>query len=209
MSTSSAQAHALHEPEDPGLVAANLNVGVRLLISGIVFVFVAFVFAFFYLKAVNSNGEWRPAHVDPSQGYGIAILVGVLGATVAFALARREVTAGAWGRWRAFVGVALAVSVAVVVVEVLQLTGTKFGVTGGGYASVFYGWNALSLALWLGALYWVETLFASSLRSPATTEPVGFQLAESLPDSARACVVFLASVSAIQLVTYILLYLIK
>lgn len=205
MSTSPPQAHALHEPEDPALVAANLNVGVRLLVSAIAFVFVAFVFAFFYLKAVNSNGNWRPGHVDPSQGYGISVLAGVLATTLVFAIARQGLAQDAWARWRAYAAVALAIAIAVVVAQVLQLTGTGFGVTGGGYASVFYGWNALSLAVWLGGAYWVETLFASSLRSAATTEPIGY----SLSPSASACVVYLAALAGIQVVTYVLLYLIK
>ena len=56
--------------------------------SAVAFVFVAFVFAFFYLKALNSNGDWR-IHINPSQGYGIATLACVLGATALFEVGRR------------------------------------------------------------------------------------------------------------------------
>lgn len=209
MSASSADTQVLPEPEDPGLLAANLSVGVRLLVSAIAFVFVAFVFAFFYLKAVNANGNWRPAHVKPSQGYGIAILLCVLGTTLFFELGRRALAGAAWGTWRACVAVALTLGFAAIVVGVLQLTGTNFGATGGGYASVFYGWGALWLGVWLGAVYWVETLFAGSLRGTVASAQVSGEPLELLRPATRACAVYLYASSGIALVSYVMLYLIK
>jgi hypothetical protein len=208
VSASAPQTHFVPEPEDPAILAANVNVGVRLLASAVTFIFVAFVFAFFYLKALNSNGDWR-LHINPSQGYGIATLACVLGATALFEVGRRALAREGWGLWRPTVAVGLVLAVAATVLLVVQLTSTPFPVTNGGYASVFYGFTALFLAFWLGAVYWLETLFAGSLRGITATEQVGGEPLQVLRPSAMACVVYMSVMAAIEVVAYVLLYLIK
>ena len=37
-------------------------------------IFLAFVFAYFYLRSLNNGGHWRPPRVDPPQGYGAAVV---------------------------------------------------------------------------------------------------------------------------------------
>jgi heme/copper-type cytochrome/quinol oxidase subunit 3 len=196
--------------EDPSLLAANLNVGVRLFASAIAFVFVAFVFAFFYLRAVNSNGLWRPAHTNPSAVYGVVILVAVLGVAALFALARRSLAAGARRGWVVGVGLSLALGTVVVVLQILQYTNYGFSPESGGYASVFVGWTALFLLFWLGALYWLETFLAQSLTRPpeAVESEITRPLAVMGP-AADACVIYLLLMAAIEIVAYVLLYLVK
>ena len=207
MSAASASAPIVPEPEDPRLVAANLVVGARLFASAMAFVFMAFVFAYFYLKAVDSNGLWRPAHVSPPQGYGIAILVCVLGASAAFELARRGLAAGTGSV--PVLAVALGLSVAAVVLQLIAyLGGMSFGADGGGYASVFYGWTAMFLAFWLGAVYSVETMLATIMRSARESQEAGVA-PEAFRPSADATMVYLYSCAGIAVVTWVLLYLIK
>ena len=59
-----------------------VSVGTYLLSAGTTFFFIAFLFAFFYLRALNSNGLWagpKPGHHVPvPTASGIAILVCVL-----------------------------------------------------------------------------------------------------------------------------------
>ena len=204
---SASAAPVVPEPEDPRLVAANLVVGARLFASAMAFVFMSFVFAFFYLKAVNSNGMWRPPHVTPPQGYGIAILVCILAAAAAFELARRGLASGTGST--PMLALALGLSVAVVVLQLIEyLAGVHFGADGGGYASVFYGWTAMFLAFWLGAVYSVETLLATSMRSAREAQAAG-EAAEALRPSADATMVYLYSCAGIAVVTWVLLYLIK
>jgi hypothetical protein len=62
------------DAEDPAVLGKNLAVGARLLASAVVFFFMAFVFAFFYLRALNTNHDFHPAHTNPPTGYGVAIL---------------------------------------------------------------------------------------------------------------------------------------
>src|SRR5438270_9686033 len=69
--------------EPPELIARNLYVGARIWAAAQAFFFMAFLFAFFYLRALNSNGIWRgwPGHhPDPSLAFGIVILLCVGGA---------------------------------------------------------------------------------------------------------------------------------
>ena len=195
--------------EDVRGVIANISVGVRLLSSGIAFVFVSFVFAFFYLRSVNSNGLWRPAHVKPLPGYGIAVLICVLGAAVIFDLARRHVVSGTERNWRAGSLAALGLGLVAVTVQLLDYHAIHFHTAGGGYASVFWGWTVMFLVFWVGALYWIETLVAQSLRRPPASPRLGTAGSELLAPSAAACVVYLYTMAGIELVTYVLLYLVK
>ncbi len=196
--------------EDPAILSANLNVGVRLFTSAVAFVFVAFVFAFFYLDAVNSNNLFRPAGVNPSAGYGIVMLVCVLGSAGAFVFARRSLDARTAGGWLAGLWVSLALGLVVVVAQILQYTNYGFNPESGGYASVFVGWTAMFLVFWLGGMYWVETFLAQSLRAPP--EEVESEIEGPLAvmgPSAAACIVYLLTLAAIEFVAWVLLYLIK
>jgi heme/copper-type cytochrome/quinol oxidase subunit 3 len=183
-------------------VPANLRIGVRLLASALLFVGVSFVFAFFYLKALNSNHDFHPAGTNPPQGYGIAILVCVLGAAAAFWYARGRLAAGAPGGWRAGAIAALVITVAAIVLQLIEYHELSFKTASGGYASVFWGFTLILLVIWLGALYAVETLVARTLRG-------GDAVMESLQPSADASVVYLATAAGIEIVAYVLLYLVK
>jgi heme/copper-type cytochrome/quinol oxidase subunit 3 len=189
-------------PEDPAVLAANLRTGARVFASAVVFVFASFLFAFFYLRAVNSNDLFRPSHVNPPSGLGIAILVGVLGATAGFELARRSLAAGAHSAWRVGSATALGLGVAVVALQVIEYFSLGFTTASGGYASVFYGWTLVFLLFWLGAIYRIETMVAQTARA-------GADRALLLGPSADGCVIYLYTLAGIELVAYILLYLVK
>jgi heme/copper-type cytochrome/quinol oxidase subunit 3 len=196
--------------EDPAILAANLNVGVRLFASAVAFVFVSFLFAFFYLDAVNSNGLFRPRGTNPSAVYGIVMLVCVLGTTAAFAFARRSLAAEAAGGWLAGLWASLALGLVVVILQIIQYTNYGFSPESGGYASVFVGWTAMFLLFWLGALYWIETFLAQTLRGrPAEEESEITRPLEVLGPSASACIVYLLTMAGVELAAWILLYLIK
>jgi len=187
--------------DDPVVLGANLRLGARVFASAVVFVFGSFLFAFFYLRAINSNNLFHPAGVNPPAGFGIAILLGVLATTAAFDLARRR-----RGRdesaWRSGSAVALVLALAVVGLQVIEYFALSFKTASGGYASVFWGWTLLYLLFWLGAVYWSETLVAQTRRG-------GAEGAELLGPSADGCTIYLYTLAAIQVVTYILLYLVK
>jgi heme/copper-type cytochrome/quinol oxidase subunit 3 len=185
------------------LVNANVRIGVRLIASGVVFLFMAFLFAFFYLRALNSNHMFHPAGVNPPAGWGIVILVCVLATWAVFRRAARELAKGHAQLWRAPALAALALAGLVVVVQIVEYLGLGFKTASGGYASVFWGWTLVFLLSWLGGAYWIETLVAQTLRGEPEEEP------GVMASSAEGCTFFLATLAVIQIVGYICLYLIK
>jgi heme/copper-type cytochrome/quinol oxidase subunit 3 len=141
----------------------NLRIGVRVMAGSTIMFFLAFVFAYFYLRALNTNGLWQPAGVDPPQAWGAVILaLFVLSAgalTYALHAARQ-------GRpWLVAVALALLLALAGCVAQGFEYAHLAFGPQSGGYASVFIGSTSLFVVFVLPVLYWVETLVAEGLRS--------------------------------------------
>ena len=198
------------DPEDPAVVGRNLAVGARLLASAVVFFFMAFVFAFFYLRALNTSHDFHPAHTNPPTGWGVAILLCVLGSVGAFELARRALDDGKESPWRIGSLLALVLGLAAIVVQFIEYYNLKFGATSGGLASVFLGFTVVFVMFWFGAVYWIETLWAQSLRQPAAAHADGVaEPSSQLRPSADACAVFLYVMVLVELFAFVLLYLVK
>jgi heme/copper-type cytochrome/quinol oxidase subunit 3 len=206
--SASASSRVVPEPEDPRAVAANLNVGIRLFVSAMGFVFVAFLFAFFYLKALNSDGEWRHAYTNPAGGLGVAILVCILASALLVDLARRGFE-GPGRAWVLDMSAALVLGIAAVVLQIVQYATQTLHVTSGGYASVFYGFTVVVLMAWLGAVYWIETLLATSARGLPHPEHPDIAPRALLRPSMDACAIYLYFMAGIEVVAFVLLYLIK
>lgn len=189
------------EPDEHHL--ANVRIGVRLLSSGVVFLFMAFTFAFWYLRELNSNHDFHPANVNPPQGYGIAILVCVIATAIVFRRARSELAADHEQFWRPTAIAGLALGCVTFVLQIVEYLELPFKTASGGFASVFWGWTVVFIAVWLAALYWMETMVAETLRRVSTDGP-------AVPvEAADACLVFLYTLAGIEIVGYIFLYLVK
>jgi heme/copper-type cytochrome/quinol oxidase subunit 3 len=195
--------------DDVRQLTGNLTIGARLAASGTAFVFVSFLFAFFYLRAVNSNGLWRPKGVAPVQSWGIAVLVLTILSAAVFDAARRELDAGSEPRWRTGGLAALALGLLVVVAQALEYATITFKTDQGGWAAVFWGWTVVQLLFWLGAVYWVETLVAQTLRRPRAVAHEGTAPLGMLRPSADACLVYVYTMVAVELIGYVLLYVVK
>jgi heme/copper-type cytochrome/quinol oxidase subunit 3 len=177
----------------------NLRLGIRVVAGSTIMFFLAFVFAYFYLRSLDTNGLWRPAGVDPPQGYGAAIVsLDVLSAgSVAYAAyaARR-------GRpWLASAGLSLVLALAFCVVQALEYAHLGFGTQSGGYASVFIGWTLLFLVSMFMVIYWVETLFAEGLRNRHGPGP-------SVPPGLDELALYSQVLAAIGVLAWVMLYLI-
>ena len=202
---------------DPGAARAddirqltgNLTIGVRLVCSAVAFLFISFLFAFFYLRAVNSNGLWRPKGVAPVQSWGIAVLVLMILAAVVFDGARRSVVGGAEARWRSGAAAALGLAVLVVAAQGLEWATISFKTDQGGWAAVFWGWTTVQLLFWLGAVYWIETLVAQTFRRPPASPREGTAGSELLRPAADSAIVYLYSMAFMGLIAYVLVYLVK
>src|SRR5438105_8403357 len=84
--------------EQPDLLARNIRVGSRIWAASQAFFFLAFFFAFLYLRALNTSGLWRGwphHHPSPSIAFGVAILICVL-ASAAVARGAALASPGMW-----------------------------------------------------------------------------------------------------------------
>jgi heme/copper-type cytochrome/quinol oxidase subunit 3 len=126
------------------------------------FFFISFVFAYFYLRSLDSNKAWKIGKVSPSVGWGVAIVVVLLLSAVALRVAatRSQLTV----RLGALAVVLVLLSI---VLQVVQWTTLGFGPASGGYASVYVGWTAFYAVFTLPCAFWIETQVATAWRRSA------------------------------------------
>jgi heme/copper-type cytochrome/quinol oxidase subunit 3 len=153
------------ELEPPEILARNLQVGARILAAAQSFALLAFVFAYFYLRTLNSNGDWRPKHVDPSAGIGAAMVACLVAWALAYAYGVQRLGDGTESAWRVASLASLALGLGAFGLIIAQFASISFGPTSGGYASVFVGWHAFYGLNLLLVLAWLETLVAQSLHA--------------------------------------------
>jgi len=196
------------EPEPPEWQPRAVWVGGRLLCGAITFFFLSFVFAYFYLRALNNNNSWMIGPVHPSGGLGVAIMALYLVGAVIYRLSARrtEVDELAGGV------IALLFTLAAVVLQFFEYTKLDFGAASGGYAAVFFGWTATYAVVALMGIYWVEVQVASlwRVRREAKTRETEVPTSEDALLSAgiEASSFYWAYFVAIGVVTYIILYLV-
>ena len=169
----------------------------------------AFVFAFLYLRALNTAHSFREPHVTPPVGWGVAILACVLVSGVVFAVGRTRLGDGTDGTWRLASTVSLLLAVAVAVLQFVEYYHLSFGATDGGLASVFFGFTATFGVFWLGAVYWIETIWAQSLRGERDGESDITNTSGLLRPNADGCVVYLFVLGVTEIIAFVLLYLVK
>ena len=166
---------ALAEP--PEIHERNLWLAARLLAGATILFFLAFVFAYFYLRSFNNNDNWRPSGTDPPGGYGAAIVILYALSAASFSFAARAALGAR--PWFGAAGLSLALGLAGVIVQGFEYANLGFSPVDGGYASVFMGWTILFAVFVLPAMYWIETLLAVGIRNRAMKGhvPVGLDAA--------------------------------
>jgi heme/copper-type cytochrome/quinol oxidase subunit 3 len=135
-----------------------------LLASATAFFFLAFIFAYFYLRSLNNGHLWRPKHVDPSLTLGTLVMALTVASALLVRLGLLDHRAGRRPQWRLKGLAALAVGLIAVVLQFVEWTSANFGPADGGYASVFIGWTAFNVLFILATLLWLENLVASAYR---------------------------------------------
>ena len=152
------------EQEPPELLGRNLISAGYLLAGATAFFFIAFVFAYFYLRALNNGGMWKPKGVDASVGWGTAVVACYVVSALLVRLGVADHRAMRRDRWRVKGLLALLVGVVGLVLQVIAWTHQGFGPSDGGFASVYFGWTAFLFLFVLGTLIWLEMTIATSLR---------------------------------------------
>jgi heme/copper-type cytochrome/quinol oxidase subunit 3 len=152
------------EGEPPELMGRNLNSAAHLLASATAFFFLAFIFAYFYLRSLNNAHLWHPKHVDPSVTLGTLVMALTVASALLVRLGLLDHRAGRRPQWRLKGVAALAVGLIAVVLQFVEWTSANFGPADGGYASVFIGWTAFNVLFVLATLFWLENLLATAYR---------------------------------------------
>jgi heme/copper-type cytochrome/quinol oxidase subunit 3 len=152
------------EQEPPELLGRNLVSASYLMAGATAFFFIAFVFAYFYLRSVNNGDMWKPSGVDASVAWGTVVVACYVASALIVRLGVNDHRALRRAQWRLKGVVALLVGVAGLVLQVIAWTHEGFGPADGGFASVYFGWTAFLFLFVLGTLLWLEMTVATSLR---------------------------------------------
>jgi heme/copper-type cytochrome/quinol oxidase subunit 3 len=196
-------AERVHEP--PEVMGRNLRVASYLWSSATAFFFIAFLFAYFYLRALDQSHLWHPKHVKAPVTSGTLIAAAIAASGIAAVLASRRLRAGDDAGWRLLGVAAFVFGVSAFVIQIVQWYSLGFGPTDGGYASVFLGWTGLYALFLIGSLYWLETILATSFRHkelegderPTTTVSSGLEAFAS----------YWVVLTGIGVITWVILYL--
>jgi heme/copper-type cytochrome/quinol oxidase subunit 3 len=212
------------EPADVG--ARTLSVAARLLSGATIFFFLAFLFAYFYLRSINQNHFWLPSaallkeqkltHINlkPDQVLGGVFLACLLLSVLASIAAGRQMKQRSRG-WLAPASTGLVLGVGAVAAQCIEFIVQKFGPTDGAFASVFCAWLGFYLIAVMGTMYWLETQVATELRArrvPAREldEETGADIADPdrlIAPGLDAAVFYWSFLGMIGVLTYIVLYL--
>jgi heme/copper-type cytochrome/quinol oxidase subunit 3 len=163
--------YSIVEGESPEVLSRNLISAGQLLAGATAFFFLAFLFAYFYLRSLNNHDMWKPKHVDPSVTWGTIVMACIVVSAMIVRFGRIDQAAGRREAFRLKGLVAFALGLAALVLQAVAWTHQGFGPTEGGFASVFFGWTAFMFLFVLGTLFWLETVLATSYRY--RNEPMG------------------------------------
>lgn len=195
-------------PEPPDIGARSLAEGARILAGATAFFFLAFLFAYFYLRSLNVEHLWRPKHIGPNQALGGAMIGCIVASALSTLIAGRQMKV----RNAAWVGpaaLAVLLGLAAVALQCVEYTKQDFGPTNSAYASVFCAWTALYLMCVLGSMYWLETHVATELRARRSPAPREGEIREAdvlIAPGLDAAVFYWVFVAAIGVITYVVLY---
>lgn len=203
----SAPTHPDIELEPPEWQPRAIWVGARQLCGAASFFFLAFVFAYFYLRSLDLSRDWKIGHVNPPVGLGVAIVVALVVSAVLVraSVARPELTVRAGTAALVLLLVALAL-------QAIAWATLGFGPASGGYASVYTGWTIFYAVFALMSAYWIETQVATAWRrgrNGVQATPADVLTDEQLTRAnLEACSFFWSFYVAIGVVTFVILYLI-
>jgi heme/copper-type cytochrome/quinol oxidase subunit 3 len=182
----------------PAVDAGLSRVGTWIFIGADAMFFVAFLFAFFYLKSLNNDNLWMSHwYVHPRRYIGAAIVVLLVVCTALVVLGARSL-AKSPASARLFFWVALLAGVLCVGFQVYEFRHLGFDPQlGGGYSSVFVGLKGVLMVQLVGALIWLGTHIHQA-------NPTGDSTAR--PASAVVFGNFMIFLAGVSLVSFLVLY---
>jgi heme/copper-type cytochrome/quinol oxidase subunit 3 len=186
-------------PEWAPVIDARLaRIGMWMWIGADTLFFVAWFFAFFYLRALNNNHDFHTIWVVHPRRYmgGIIVLLIVAAAGLYWLGSRAVANRGANGR--TLLWLALVAGILCIGFQIYEFGHLGFDPQlGGGYPSVFVGLKAVWVVQVVGAVLWLATHVAQSRPGGDVTVR---------PASAVTFGYFLAFLAGISLIAYLVLY---
>ena len=174
------------------------GVGMWIFIGANAMLFVAFFFAYFYLRSLNNGNDWMPAWVVHPRRYIGGIMVLLLIASGALVWLGARSAGKAPGSARRLFGLALLASLLYIGFQIYEFKHLGFDPQfGGGYVSVFVGLKGVLLAEVAVATFWIGTLIAQATSIGDTT---------ARPASAAAFGNFMVMLAGVGVVAYLVLY---
>jgi len=132
--------------------------GVRLAVGALTFLFGAFVFAFFYLKSLNSHHLWYTSATHPQSSFGVTVMVLFVVSAAVQTLVLQRIKAGNKSIWLAGAVVALVLGLVAIAIQIWQLAALPFWPGASGFASVFVGFWPVFVSVAFCVLVWLEIL---------------------------------------------------
>ena len=191
----------------------SLWTGSRLLIGIAAFFFASLAFAYFYLRSANNDDLWRPHGVTAPTGTGAAIFALTVAAGLLLMFGNQRLRQNSRVDWQVAGWTVVVVGLTVVGLQIWELTKLSFFPGSSGYASCFIAWAVMNVALVLGAVYWIETLLARSIRlrralaedGASTGTPPAERLFRA---NAEGCTLFWGFVAVVGALFWLLFYVI-
>ncbi|HTA32536.1 MAG TPA: cytochrome c oxidase subunit 3 [Solirubrobacteraceae bacterium] len=196
-------------PEPPDVGGRALSVAARMLCGATTFFFLAFLFAYFYLRSIDAHHVFHPAHIKPNQALGAAFIACVVLSAAAAVVAGRRMKASSRS-WLTPGVASVVLGLIAVALQCIEYTVQHFGPTNGAYASVFCSWTGFYMIAVLFTMYWLETQVATEIRarrSPATGQGDIADPDKLIAPALDAAVFYWSFLAAIGIVTYVTLYL--
>jgi heme/copper-type cytochrome/quinol oxidase subunit 3 len=180
------------------LDARLVGIGVWLFLAADTFFFAGWWFSFFYLRALNNNQAWLTQGVSvPNKAYGLVVLLlAILTAVLYWTASRAAVRSALAGL---LMPVSLVLGLAACLFQGYEMWHLGFGLTQGGYPSVFTGLTGSWLIQLLFAVGWLATVVAQL--GPARDTALR-------PHPAASFSRILLYLAAVGVINYLLLYLV-
>jgi heme/copper-type cytochrome/quinol oxidase subunit 3 len=183
---------------DLALDARVVGVGVWLFLSADIFFFAGWWFSFFYLRALNNNNAWIVDGLTrPNKGYGLVVLLLAVASAVVYWVATRVALRSAL--FGLLAPASLVLGIGACLFQGYGMWHLGFGLTQGGYPSVFAGLTTSWLIQLAFAVAWLATVVVQA--GPGRDTALR-------PHAAISFAWILLFLAAIGIVNYILLYLV-
>jgi len=174
------------------------GIGVWLFLAADLFFFAGWWFSYFYLRALNNNQAWIIQGLTrPNKGYGLVVLLLAAGSAVVYWATTRVAVRSAL--FQLLASVSLVLGIAACLFQGYEMWHLGFGLTQGGYPSVFAGLTGSWLIQLVFAVVWLATVVA---QLGPTRDTV------LRPHAAASFSWILLFVGAVGVINYILLYLV-